>query len=111
MKNSIKTELINFAIESILDQDLKINSEDLHNDIFNTGYYIIGYFQCSEWLKSHGIGEFESIELVKELHEQHFGEFEMPERVHSEWAVNQLVYFYGLELMDRIKEAHKLKEA
>jgi hypothetical protein len=37
-------------------------------------YYIIGYYNAEEWLKKHNIGEFESIDMLEELHAWHFGE-------------------------------------
>jgi len=102
MKNSIREELIEYANESVIDRNLSTDNEDLHHLLFNEDYYIIGYYQCSEWLKKHYIGEFEALELLYELQEEHFGERQELERINSEVIVNQLVYFWGFEIMDEL---------
>lgn len=45
---------------------------DLHNEVFNTDYYIVGTHQAKEALKEYDV--FEAIELVQEYEEDNFGE-------------------------------------
>jgi hypothetical protein len=103
MKNSVREELLDYAKEQILELGLDLNDDDLHHKLFNEDYYIIGYYNASEWLKKHNIGEFESIDMLEDLHSWHFGEntevYKDPERV-----VNMLVYFYGFEIVEELKE-------
>jgi len=72
------------------------NVEDVFNDIFNTGYYIIGTYQAKQWL---GDMAFDVIGAVKDYEEFHFGEsttdFSDPELV-----VNMYVYFIGQEIIE-----------
>jgi len=98
MKNSVKQELLDYAVEQVVDLDLKLNDEDLHHKLFNEDYYIIGYYNASEWLKKHNIGEFESVELLNDLMMSHFGEIQKYD-VNAETIVNQLVYFWGCEII------------
>ena len=64
---------------------------DLHNEIFNTDYYIIGRYQAKEWL---GADAFDCIYEIQEYEKNHFGEvttdLSEPERV-----VNMYVYVVG----------------
>ena len=103
MKNSVREELLDYAKEQILELGLDLNDDDLHHKLFNEDYYIIGYYNASEWLKKHNIGEFESIELLNELMMYHFGEIQKVD-MNSEAVVNHLVYFWGYEIIDELKD-------
>lgn len=76
---------------------------DLHNEIFNTDYYIVGRFQATQWL---GNDVFEAIQTIKEYEQGHFGEiytdFSEPERV-----ANMLAYILGEECIYNIVEEVK----
>lgn len=99
MKATIKEELINHIQEVKQELSVKQINDDLHYHCFNEDYYLIGYYQCSEWLKKHDLGEFEALEELYEMQKIHFGEVQPLESINSETVVNQLVYFYGLELV------------
>ena len=73
---------------------------DLHNECFNQDYYIIGYYQASEWLKEHNIDTFDAIAYVVEKQQEHFGDSITADDINSERVVNLLVYFYSLECID-----------
>ena len=66
-------------------------TSDVHNDIFNVDYYIIGRHQAKQWL---GDMAFNVIEIIKDYEQCNFGEvftdFSEPERV-----VNMYVYIVG----------------
>ena len=70
-------------------------SFDLHNDIFNTDYYIVGRYQAKEWL---GADAFDCIAEIQEYENMHFGEchtdFSEPEHV-----VNMWTYIQGYEII------------
>jgi hypothetical protein len=102
MNESIKQELKYHLIQSLKDRfnDDCTNFEELHHVAFNEDYYIIGYYQASEWLKSHDVDAFEAIAYVIEQENNHFGESNLKaEDMNSERIVNLLVYFAGLEIM------------
>jgi len=103
MKNSVKEELLNYVKEQVVDLGLDLNDEDLHQKLFYQDYYIIGYYNASEWLKKHNIGEFEAVQLLNDFMMDHFGEIYKVD-MNSEAVVNQLVCFLGYEIMGELKE-------
>jgi hypothetical protein len=112
MKTSIKTELSNYILDCINDGIIcNANKDEWHNLLFNQDYYIIGYYNASQWLKSHNIGEFEAIEIVRDYETDNFGEFTT--EINSERIVNMLVYIYGEELIysEDFKSKKQLKKA
>lgn len=111
MKISIKKELAAHIIYKVNDGVLTDeNREDWHFHCFNEDYYIIGYWNCSEWLKEHGIGEFEAAAICQEYEAENFGETKIYDN--SEKAVNMLAYIYGEELIynSKAETAKDLKE-
>ena len=69
---------------------------DLHNEVFNTDYYIIGTYQAKEALLEYGI--FDAIEKVQTYENDNFGEvytdLSDPERL-----INMLYYIIGEEVL------------
>ena len=69
---------------------------DLHNEVFNSNYYIIGTYQAKEALEEYGV--FEAIEKIQEYEVENFGELYTdisdPERV-----ANMLYYLLAEEFM------------
>ena len=69
---------------------------DLHNEVFNTDYYIVGTREAKETLEEYGI--FEAIGKVYTYEKENFGEvftdLSDPERV-----VNMLFYIIGEEVL------------
>lgn len=99
MNIKLKNELLDHIINTISDQELT-DFEELHYHAFNEDYYIIGYYQASEWLKKHDIGEFEAIADIIEWERDNFGEVTLKsEDINSEKIVNMYVYFKGEELL------------
>ncbi len=99
MENKLKSELLSHVIETINNQGLE-DFEELHHYAFNEDYYIIGYYQASEWLKKHDIDAFEAIAEVIEWQQSVFGEVTIkPEDINSEKIVNLYVYLKGEDLL------------
>ena len=78
---------------------------DLHGEIFNTGYYIIGTSGAKRVLEEYGV--FDAIEKVVEYEKENFGE--VHSEIHNpEKLVNVLFYIIGeeilFEMMDDIDE-------
>lgn len=72
---------------------------DLHNEVFNTDYYIIGTYQAKEYLNEYGI--FEAIEEVQEYENNNFGEV-FTNIANPEKLVNMLYYIIGEEVIIEI---------
>lgn len=99
MNKSVYQELLNHVINKINDLELE-DFEELHHTCFNEDYYIIGYYQASEWLKNHNIDPFEAIADVIEWQQENFGEtFLNHVDINSEKIVNLYVYIKGEELL------------
>ena len=96
-------EITEFALERI--QELKeydiesynqmVEDSELHNEIFNTDYYIIGTYEAKQWLADK---VFDVIDYIKEYEQDNFGEVTTdlsdPEKV-----VNMFVYIRGEEIL------------
>ncbi len=105
MNNSIRTELKEHLINVVNEQmDADASGfEDLHYLAFNEDYYIIGYYQASEWLKGHEVSEFEAIADVIQWEDDVLGEVSLKaEDINSEKIVNLYVYIKGEELISEL---------
>jgi len=103
-----RQEIIDFAkdrIEEIYDYDKdKVttdNVSDLHHEIFNTDYYIVGRYQAKQWLDGDA---FDCIYDIQEYENNHFGQvttdLSEPEKV-----VNMYVYVIGYEILEDVISA------
>lgn len=80
---------------------LNQDTYDIHNDLFNTDYYMIGYYNCEKWL---GNKSFDIIRYIKDYENDIFGEVST-DLSSSESVVNMYVYIIGEELLEEeIKE-------
>ena len=99
-----ETEIKQYAIDTIrerleydenyLDQDIY----DIHHDLFNSDYYIIGYYNAEQWL---GNNVFECIGIIKEYEQDNFGEV-TTDFSNSENVVNMYVYIIGEEILEGV---------
>ena len=101
MKQSIREELTDYINEEVKNYTIYESIEDLHYHLFNEDYYLIGYYNCSEWLKTHNLGEFEAAAICTQYELDNFGELGKPYD-NSESVVNMLAYIYGEELMNEM---------
>ena len=110
MKQSVKEEIREYALSRLVDLQLDENElrdvAEVHNQLFNLDYYIIGYYECDQFMKSHNIGIFEVIEYCKNKEEEHYGESNTDFR-DSEVLVNHLVYWISMEVIDEVIEDYK----
>ena len=77
---------------------------DLHNEVFNTDYYIIGTYKAKEALKEYDV--FEAIELVRDYEKDNFGEV-YTDLSDPEKLINMLYYIIGDDVicdMNQIEE-------
>jgi len=77
---------------------------DLHNEVFNTDYYIIGRYEAKKALEEYGI--WDAIEKVQEYEMDNFGEI-YTDLSDPEKLINMLYYIIGeevlFEMMDGIE--------
>ena len=69
---------------------------DLHNEVFNTDYYIIGTWQAKEALNEYDV--FDAIETVQEYEKSNFGEV-YTDVTKTEALINMLYYIIGEEVI------------
>ena len=92
-----KIEIIQYILDNIEYQE-GIHADELHHELFNTDYYIIGTYKAKQWC---GENVFDIVETIKEYEDLNFGEvstdFSNPESV-----VNMYVYIIGEEILSLI---------
>ena len=69
---------------------------DLHHEVFNTDYYIIGTYKAKEALREYGI--FDAIEKVQAYEKNNFGEI-YTDLSDPEKFLNMLYYIIGEEVL------------
>lgn len=69
---------------------------DLHNEVFNTDYYIIGTYKAKEALREYDV--FDAIELVQEYEKDNFGEV-YTDLSNPEKLINMVYYIVGDEII------------
>ncbi len=103
MEKSIYKELLSYSIErmgEILSYDEDFDLDELHQVLFNEDYYIIGYWNASQWLKRHDYDAFEAIADLIEFEQNTLGEINLKANdINSERIVNLLAYYLGGELL------------
>ena len=100
-----RQEIIEHAKEQIqyiydYDQDKVTvdNLHDLHHEIFNTDYYIIGRYQAIEWM---GTDAFHCIWDIQEYEKNNFGQV-TTDLSEPEHVVNMYVYVIGEEILEDV---------
>jgi hypothetical protein len=98
--DEIKAHFDDFVNDKNNESFIKDNLDDLHHEIFNTDYYIIGRYEAKQWL---GDEVFNIIEIIKEYEQFNFGEihtdFSEPEKI-----VNMYVYIIGEEIVQDYRD-------
>jgi len=95
----IKIELCHHILDRIDDESLTDeNIDDWHHIAFNTDYYIIGYYQCEEWLKKYNISVFDAIDICSSWNNS----VGIVDRIYNnaERLVNDFVYILGEEIFN-----------
>ena len=103
MKNSKTYFTKNEALEDIKEV-LKFYSgyySDLHNETFNTDYYIIGTYEAEQALEQYGT--FEAIRKIREYENDNFGEL-FTDLSDPEKVANMLYYIIGEEAIQELYE-------
>lgn len=108
MELKTKQIIVNYAIDKL--NDLKGSTNiygcDLHHNIFNLDYFIIGYAAAENWLiENYGI--FSAIDTIKEYEQNNFGNVST-DLSSSEKVVNMLVYILGEEVLSEAKHLNSV---
>lgn len=77
---------------------------DLHNEVFNTDYYIIGTYEAEKALDQYGT--FEAIRKIQEYEKDNFGEV-FTDLSDPEKVANVLYYIIGDEATQELYEYSK----
>jgi hypothetical protein len=110
MNNSIKAELKAHILSRIEDGVLTPDNQDeWHFHSFNEDYYLIGTYNCEQWLIKHDVSAFEAINEIVEYEQESFGEG-TTKLDNAESVVNMYVYIQGEELMSGIDTLEELEE-
>lgn len=80
---------------------------DLHNEVFNTDYYIIGTYQAKEALKEYDV--FEAIELVQTYEKEQFGEI-YTDLSDPEKLINMVYYIVGDEVIGEMYDIEEFND-
>ena len=100
----IKSHFNDFINDENNKDIIENNLDDLHHEIFNTDYYIIGRYEATKWL---GDQVFNVINIIKEYENDNFGEVNT-DFSEVEKVVNMYVYIIGEEIVaDYINEQEK----
>lgn len=109
MYNNKHEEMKQEAIEAIIETLENGYSGyycDLHNEVFNTDYYIIGTARAKEALNEYDV--FEAIELVQTYETFHFGEI-YTELSDPEKLINMVYYIVGDEVIGDMNEIEEFE--
>ena len=102
-QDEIAEHFQDYLAENPLEKD--VEPSDLHHEVFNLDYYIIGTYQAKKWLGDHA---FEVINIIKDYEQDNFGEvntdFSDPEKVVNMYTYivgEQVIYDWHLGLEER----------
>jgi hypothetical protein len=99
MNRNTQQELKSIIIDAINDNrlnDMPVN--EIHNEVFNTDYFIIGRFEAEKWLINTG-GIFNAIEIIKDYELDNFGTVNT-DFSEAEHVCNMYTYILGEELIN-----------
>jgi hypothetical protein len=104
--NEMKQEAIDAIIET-LENGYSGYYCDLHNEVFNTDYYIIGTYAAKEALREYDV--FDAIELVQEYEKDNFGEI-YTDLSNPEKLINMVYYIIGDEVIGEMCKIEAFEE-
>lgn len=100
MTTRIQHDVIEMVLDAISDNRLTdMEVSEIHNEVFNTDYFIIGSRDAEQYLQEFGV--FEAIHIVKRYELINYGEC-ITDLSDPEKLVNMLVYVQGEELLNSL---------
>jgi hypothetical protein len=91
--------LTSYIIDNI-DSYIGTKLEDLHHQLFNTDYYVIGYYQAEQELLTYG-SVFEAIGDVQKYERKYYGVV-FTDLSSSESVCNMLAYIVGEQVINNL---------
>lgn len=104
--NEMKQEAIEAIIEALEDGYSGYYC-DLHNEVFNTDYYIIGTYRAKEALREYDV--FDAIELVQTYEKEQFGEI-YTDLSDPKKLINMVYYIIGDEVIGEMYEIEAFED-
>ena len=77
------------------------DTAEIHHQVFNTDYFIIGRYEASKWLESDAGGAFNAIGVIKEYETDNFGEV-ITDLSEPEHVANMYIYIAGNEVLNSL---------
>lgn len=102
---SINEELLQYVKDNASNYDCL--EEDLHHELFNSDYYLIGYYKCEQWLKKHSVSAFGGIAFVQDYERENFGDDALKIYDNAEKLVNMIVYILSESIVPQYLENQK----
>ena len=102
---SINEELLQYVKDNASNYDCL--EEDLHHELFNSDYYLIGYYKCEKWLQKHSVSAFDGIAFVQDYERENFGEDAVRIYDNAEKLVNMIVYILSENIVPQYLENQK----
>jgi hypothetical protein len=105
--DDLEIEIAEETIEKLQDLDLDgTYSSDLHHELWNTDYHIIGFVRAERWINKF-TNPFQAMKIIQDYENDTFGETHTdcssPEKV-----ANMLAYIYGEEVLHRSETLQKV---
>ena len=100
--DEIKNELLDYVENNDLILADALQDDDLHFNVYNSDYFIIGYYNAEQWLiKDDRNYTFEVLGYVQEQSEEMFGTIE--KITDAERLVNLYAYWLGYEVIAELQ--------
>jgi hypothetical protein len=100
MMTQLEKDIRNHVVENIKNY-VGIPVCDIHHNLFNQDYWVIGYYNAEQEILKHG-SVFDAIAKIKEYEDFNFGEI-YTDVSSSERVCNMLVYILGDECLNGCK--------
>lgn len=100
--DEIKNELLDYVENNNLTLSKALQDDDLHFNVYNSDYFIVGYYNAEQWLtKDDRNYTFEVLGYVQEQEENEFGTIEKIDN--AERLVNLYAYWLGYEVIAELQ--------
>ena len=100
--DEIKNELLDYVENNNLTLSEALQDDDLHYKVYNSDYFIIGYYNAEQWLiKNDRNYTFEVLGYVQEQEEIALGTIEKIDN--AERLVNLYAYWLGYEVIAELQ--------
>ena len=102
----LKAHVLSLINDCVLTEE---NGYAWHFHAFNEDHYLIGYYNCEEWLKKHDVSAFDAINEIVEYEQDNFGEVHT-KFDNAESVVNMYVYIKGEGILSGMGTLEELRE-